>query len=317
MAACATAGLWASPQVAIAAGTNDAVQQALPPQVKARMAQAKARRVQPAPQLAGAADTAPLVLTAFNVVPSVDAGVPGTSVVVSFKAIDDLAGARSLRAWAVGPSGQYIEVFFEASAPSTKLAGKMHSDKPLDFMEPGVYEFVSVRTEDYASNYQSVDGGDLAKLGKTTFTVKNKRGFDVTAPSFQSGRVLTPQISLSAIHPGTTERAFAQMTLLATDAGNSATAGVRSAEAFFCTLDYQSCFHLLSGAGDTVPLSAGATLKLGGQPAYYASATGDYHLLSLTLDDYAGNSMSWLSAEFGGETDFGTYFPSTTITLVP
>jgi hypothetical protein len=298
------------------AAVNPAVREAATARIKARMAQVKAAQTKLAPKAADSVDTTPAVLTAFNATPAVDVNTPGIEMVVSFKASDDLSGASSVRAWAWGPVGQLVEVGADEILPSTKLTAKMRSNGLSPFLAPGEYRFVSASIHDHAGNYRTFDENELARLGQTSFTVKNKKGYDSVGPSLESGKVLTPQISLSAQHPGTNGAAFAQLTVVATDSGQSAVSGVHHAEALFC-MDYAHCFRLTSSAAQTVPLAASGTLKVGGQPFYYASVTGDYRLATLTLFDYAGNMASYESIEFGGQIDFSTYFPSSTITLVP
>jgi hypothetical protein len=44
---------------------------------------------------------------------------------------------------------------------------------------------------------------------------------------------------------------------------------------------------------------------------------GEYLLYEIVLVDHAGNARELLSTAFGGTTDFGSLFPSTTLTLKP
>jgi hypothetical protein len=314
MTALAVASLTALAQTAVAADVSKAGAQAIPPQAKAWLAaQAKAKPAQGVT----AVDTLPPVLTVFNAAASVDVGVPGSAMIVSYKATDDLSGVRNVYAWAIGPSGQYIDVSTYLAIPATKPAGKMHSNVVNGFLEPGVYTFQGAYAYDTAGNYQYFDAATLATLGKVTFTVKNKKGFDVSKPSITSGKIVTPRISLSATHPGTALPTFAQVSVSATDAGNTALSGVQYANATFCLLDQTSCFSVSSSSGETVPMAFSATMKMGGQITDMATPLGEYHLYSMTVGDYAGNYLYLYGNQFGGATDFSTYFPSTTITLIP
>jgi hypothetical protein len=316
MTALATASLSVLAQAAVAAHAPKVAPQAIPPQAKAWLAaNAKAKPDQGALQVT-AADTLPPSLTVFNAAASVDVGIPGSALVASFKATDDLSGVRSIYAWAYGPSGQYIDVNTYLAVPVTKPTGKMHSNGVPAFLEPGVYTFQGAYIYDTAGNYQYVDGATLATLGKVDFTVKNKKGFDVSKPSIQSGKIVTPRVSLSATHAGTDQPTFAQVTVAATDAGNSALSGVQSANVTFCLLDQSSCFSLSSSSGETVPMAFNASLKLGGQIST-TTPQGEYHMHSMMVYDYAGNYLYLYGTQFGGATDFSTYFPSTTITLIP
>lgn len=315
MTALATASLCALTQAAVAADMSKAGSQAIPPQAKAWLAaHAKAKSAQ---QVTMAADTLPPALTVFNAAASVDVGVPGSALIASFKATDDLSGVRNAYAWAYGPSGQYIDVSTYLAIPVNKPTGKMHSSVVNGFLEPGVYTFQGAYIYDTAGNYQYVDGATLATLGKVDFTVKNKKGFDVSKPSIQSGKIVTPRISLSATHPGTDLPTFAQVTVSATDAGNTALSGVQYANATFCLLDQTSCFSVSSSSGETVPMAFSATVKMGGQITDMATPLGEYHMYSMAVGDYAGNYVYLYGTQFGGVTDFSTYFPSTTITLIP
>jgi hypothetical protein len=321
--ACLAVGLCASSQaepVAVPAGSARIGAQVVPPYIRALIAARQAIKPSAvAPRTAGTIDTLAPVLTAFNTVASVDVGVPGSAVSVSFKATDDLSGLASVYAWAEGPSRQWVDVSFDENVPLTSLSGKMHSTTAIPaFLEPGVYKFVGAYTVDFAGNGQNIDQATLAALGKVSFTVKNKSGFDITPPTLVSGKVMTPRVDLSVPHAGTEYDApFVRVNLSATDAGNTAVSGVKYASATFCLLDRSSCFYLLNTASEMDPMATSANLRLGGRVSDSNNPPGDYILSSVMVVDFAGNSNSWHSTVFDGQTDFSTYFPSTTIKLVP
>ena len=59
----------------------------------------------------------------------------------------------------------------------------------------------------------------------------------------------------------------------------------------------------------------GADLVLGAYNDgwYERPDLGTYVLSSLRLDDFSGNSRTYTNKDYGGDTDFSKYFPSTTI----
>lgn len=293
--------------------------QAVPSHIRAQIAaRASARRASNSQQTAGTLDKLPPTLTAFDALALVDVGVPGSALSVSFKATDDLSGVGWVYAWAYGPSGQMVNVSFAEFVPLTKFGGKMHSNGIPAFLEPGVYTFIGAYIEDFAGNGQNIDGATLATLGKVSFTVKNKKGFDTTPPTLVSGKIVTPRVDLSIPHAGTEyDPAFVQVAVSATDAGNSAVSGVQYASAVFCTIDISACISTVSNSSETDPLASSANLRLGTRVSQDMNQPGDYVLQSVMVVDFAGNSKSWYSTVFGGQTDFSTYFPSTTIKLVP
>lgn len=267
----------------------------------------------PSPQ-AGTDVTAP-AFTAFDSDASVDVTQTINPLVVRFKATDDLSGVSFGGAKAYGPSGQMVEVNFSRSAPSTNASGVMLSYHVSAFMEPGTYVFKSAYLGDENYNYAQYDETALAALGRSTFTVKNHKGYDIVAPNLVSGKLKTPTISVSSHHPGTNVAPYAQVSLQASDSGNTAIAGVRDATAMFCTAGRAQCFSVYS-FDDLAPQDAAARLTLGEQIQSY-QAPGTYVLYQVSMSDYAGNRQTLTSQVFGGTTDFSLYFPSTAITLTP
>jgi hypothetical protein len=317
MATVAVAGLWSSAQAAGAAVVGNAAVDAVPPQIRAWLAQQAQLRQTARTQQVADADTVAPRLTAFNAAPSVDVALSSSAMSASFKAVDDVSGVRDGYAWAYGPSGQSISVSFSDFAPSTKLAATMNSTYPFAFLEPGVYTFYAAYVNDFAGNSRYVDTAELAVLGRVSFTVKNKKGFDITPPSLRSGNVLTSRLKLSSTIAGTNFPPVVQMTMVANDTGNTAVAGVHYAIVDFCLRDESSCIYLQNAANESTPTKLQATLRLGGSAMAEINPPGDYHMRSVTLKDFAGNSVRLHSAEFGGSADLNTYFPSTAITLVP
>lgn len=280
---------------------------------------AQPRGMAQSPQaMAVVVDTTPPQLIRFNAIESVDVGVLGAVMQASFKASDDLAGVTSVSALATGPSGQRVQVLFGQAVPSKQLAGTMNSWGSFGpNMEPGTYTFIQGWVFDAAGNYQFVDEAALAALGKVTFEVKNQGGYDKLPPSLVSGTIVTPKVSLVATHPGTSQPKYVQLAIETIDAGNTAVSGLWTAMADFCLPDQSKCLFFSADPNDRHPMSAKASLKLATQIFDKSTPLGEYHIRSISLTDSAGNFQYLKSAEFGGSTDFGTYFPSTTIKLVP
>ena len=263
----------------------------------------------------GVSDINAPVLSAFSTQGSVDAAQPANVLAVGFKASDDLSGVYWGGAYAVGPNGQWVYVSFNSELPATKYSGSMRSTSQLAFLEPGTYMFTSAYVADVAGNVSYYDQEQLAALGRISFNVKNKGGFDAMPPGLLKGRILTPQVSLSAFHPGTEQPAFVGVTVDLSDSGNSAVAGVQNVYLQFCLLDRSNCLGLSSYGG--VPRKAVVTLRPSTQVFPGWAPEGEYHLDYVSITDFAGNSSFLSSTEFGGETDFSLSFPSTTITVTP
>ena len=262
--------------------------------------------------LSGSDITAP-VLTSFSTQGSVDATLTANALTVAIKASDDLSGIYWGGAYAFGPNGQSVYVSFSSDFPANKYNGPMWSTSQLAFLAPGTYTFDSAYVADVAGNVSYYDAAQLAALGRTSFTVKNKAGFDAVPPGLLKGRILTPQVSLGSFHPGTDQGPFAGVSVDLSDAGNTAVAGVQNVYLQFCVPGSSDCLGLSSYAG--VPRKAAVTLRPSNRLYAGWGPEGEYHLYYISITDFAGNSSFLMSTEFGGETDFSLYFPSTTITV--
>lgn len=254
-------------------------------------------------------------LVAFDSAHSVDVTLETNPLVVNFKATDDQSGVLFAGARAYGPSGQVVEVNFRRNSPSTSVTGVMLSYNLPAFLEPGTYVFKSAYVGDVNYNYGNYDEAALAVLGRSTFVVKNTKGFDAVPPTLVRGKVLTPVVSLSSHHPGTDKALYVTVSLTAADTGNTVVAGVRTAIATFCQANKAYCIDVYS-SDSAAPREPTAKLTLGTQVSAYYLA-GDYSLYQVQIFDYAANRLVLTSTAFGGETDFGLYFPSTSLTLTP
>lgn len=289
-------------------------------QLKAQQAQkSKAgQRCQSAATPTGAVDKTPPVVTAFNAEKSFDAADVSADMGVSFKSTDDLSGVRYVGAAARGPSGQQITVAYDESLPRTKVGGLMLSLASSPYLEPGTYTFDGLYVTDVANNTRFYDAAAIAAMGNSSFVVRNKRGFDTTPPALTHGRILTPQVSLSDVQPGTGQSRFVGVEIEAIDHGNTATAGFLGGFMTFCLLDNSGCLTLESTRADGARAgAASATVRFGTQLNYSPLPTGDYHIASYHGADRAGNWQDLDSQEFGGETDFSEYFPSLVISIKP
>lgn len=259
-------------------------------------------------------DITPPVLLSFKPEAVADATLPSGGFSIDLKASDDLSGIQWIHATAVGPDGTQMAFSgWEYSAGKT-LSRSLHLDGLWTYQRPGTYTFVSARLLDAASNAVDYDQAALAALGATSFTVKNKGGFDATPPRLVSGKVLTPTLSASAVHPGTEQAAKAGVEIVAVDAGNTAISGVGYVSLDFCVISGEACFSLFSRGLEFKPVPDPVKLRLG---ASVSVPPGDYRLRTVGINDQANNSLVLTSTEFGGTTDFSAYFPSVVITVTP
>jgi hypothetical protein len=263
------------------------------------------------------------VLTSFDSKPTFDVTRSENPWGVAFKATDDESGVMAASAIAVGPSGQRIFVSFQPAFPSTKLSGHLNirstSIHAYAFLEPGPYSFQSASLTDVRGNGAQYNEAQLAALGKTTFLVKNTKGFDITAPTLQSGKILTPTMSVTAKQPGALVSAWLGIAVDIADSGNSAVSGVWDAMVRFSLPSKPDVGFYLFGGDETASGQLHlprATVRAGAQiPDNFPP--GEYHLESIRIRDFAANTRLLRSTEFGGETDFSSYFPTTSITLTP
>lgn len=265
-------------------------------------------------------DVTPPTLTAFHAKGRVSANAPADGVLVEVKASDDQSGVSGIQAMAIGPSGHVISTNDTIVRPVKVYRGSLGDRFSLTgFDEPGTYTFTWAIVHDFAGNYTQYDQVALAALGKVTFEVKNSAGYDYLAPALAAGKIQTPRISLSDTVPGTDRPPFIGVSIDATDAGNTALAGVNSASAWFCTLDSSRCILASTRYVAAVwpPGQAAAKVNMGRALIPDHDAPGNYHLYKVIIDDHAGNLTELTGTEFGGETDFSVYFPSTVLTIKP
>lgn len=270
------------------------------------------------PVASAGTDVTPPVLTLFNASATLNLGKSATPFKVGIKTTDDLSGLQYLSFRATGPSGQTLVGGVDPGYPSLAFTGNGGFPTAGRFLEPGAWKITLAFGSDWAGNYFEVDEAALALLGNTSFTVVNNGGFDRVKPGLTSGKIQTPSVSLSSVAPGTAGVSpFVGVKLTATDAGNTALAGVRGATVQACQLaDPAKCINLF---GQVVATGlATATFSTKAQvAATQGNPPGDYILKKVVVSDHAGNETELLSTLFGGTTDFGTLFPTTVIKLKP
>lgn len=255
------------------------------------------------------------VLTAFDA-KSIDVSAHGARLSAAIRATDEESGVQLVWASGYGPHRQYVSLNLYAIPPDRRLSGLASANGSTPFHEPGQYVFTSACAYDQAGNAACYDEEGLAALGNNRMTVLNRRGYDVTLPVLVSGRILTPWLSLSQPHPGTSEPSFAGIELELQDAGDSALAGALYATAMFCQKGGFPCFSL-PGYHLGMPRLSHTRYRTGVQLSAGDVEPGEYRLANLTVADHAGMERSYQSLEFGGDTDFGAYFPSVSIRVRP
>lgn len=254
------------------------------------------------------------VLTSFTALSTdVDSSQPGAQLGYSYTGTDDYSGVHSI--WVSLHTDDYagwIGLQADVGYPDTSLKGKFAVDALG--LAPGHWTVEYVNVSDIQGNTRYYSADDLRALGgQTDVLVVGSRG-DGQAPSVVSGKILTPTVSKSALQKGTQyTHALAGMKIKLKDTAETSVSGVRSVQAVFCSNAYWDCLTLQ--ASTTVRQLTSLEFRPETDPSYYGE--GEYHLSTLTMTDWAGNSRTLTSVVDGGDTDFSTLFTGTTITLVP
>jgi hypothetical protein len=275
-----------------------------------------------------AIDTTPPVLKNFSLSGSVNAQLPNPSVDASIKLTDNLSGVVYYYVQLQSPSGaQTVYRTKNPPAPSTNISSTLTvGSYPLSygffgpFSEPGIWRATTLYAYDANGNGIGYSQTDLAALGNIAVNVVNSGGYDVIAPTFESGTLLTTTVKLSkppvGTDPGTLPYVSADLNM--TDAGNGAISGTYFGQLTLCRSDGAggcSDYLQLFGVTNRSGLSAN-TLRVGTQ-LRADQTTGSYKMYSVTVRDIAGNSSIRYSTAFGGDIDFRDYFPVTTIFVNP
>lgn len=279
--------------------------------------QAKARAA--AAQAAGAPDITAPTMSRFSVVGDVNAQAAVPHVNVDVTMTDDLSGLQTYIISLTGPSGQSVQRVETLSTGQLKVDGRLSVGAPgLDapsfnaYAEPGTWTVNSVFLFDANFNGKGYFTEDLVAMGgRTSFTVKNGKGHDITPPTLTKGTVETPKLSLSTPPAGTGAGTppYASVKISTTDAGNGVISGTHDAIVEFCLADqYLNCIDTIELHGRVGNVGQDtSTFRVGGQ-LRDNQTPGLYQLLNVYVSDMAQNASMVSSNKLGGSTDFSTLF---------
>jgi len=102
------------------------------------------------------------------------------------------------------------------------------------------------------------------------------------------------------------------------DAQDLGVAGLREASVQLCIVGDRDCYYnmYLRGEASGERGSGAATLVIANQLPWRQLA-GTYEIREVSLLDQAGNQTFLTSRAYGGNTDFTTLFPTTTLKVKP
>lgn len=262
-------------------------------------------------------DQTPPTLIAFNAEPKLNPRHAGTQWVFNVQAKDDLSGVSYLYVHVTGPDGQSIGVSDYADAPDRNWRRQMAQDSS-PYTGPGIWSVDYLYLADFAGNTSYYDHDALAALGNTEVEVIN-RTFDIVAPTLANGVIKTPVISLASHPRGLPNSSpYARVDMTLGDSGGQFVSGIAYAQAYFCQFDDNGgCSNGLSLNGHVSKRGASAATLETASSTYYQQVLGVYQLYYVYVVDHAGNTLYLLNKDYGGDTDFSLYFPSTTIELQP
>lgn len=287
-------------------------------------AQARSR----AARAAGALDVTPPVLNKFWLLGDVDAQSPLPFLQADLGMSDDLSGVQSYTLTLRSPSGQMIMRSGILSSGQKRYDARVgvgavaFTDGPpfTRYAEPGVWTADSLWVYDAAYNGTGYDAAALAAMGRSSFTVHNNRGHDITPPTLTGGSLGATRLSLSTPPAGTWDGTlpFISATVEARDEGNGAVSGNHRAIVMLCLPDpYMRCIDWveLLGTAD-LPGQAAGKIRVWGE-LRRDQAPGRYLVQSVWLGDaaYSGNYV--LGKDFGGSVDFRKAFSISTVTIEP
>lgn len=271
-------------------------------------------------QLAGARDVQPPQLLAFTLSGSVNATRNGQTVLAQLRATDDLSGVSACALRLVSPSGlQMIERWYNLGLPQKRFSSSLTIGSPSMFMgpsfdsyrEPGDWVADQLILTDVNGNVASFSRAQLEQLsgGHASVRVSNSQP-DGVAPVLQSATVLTPQLSVSTPPRGSLGSPYAGVQLTVQDTGQPRVSGVGSVQLMYCKPDgLGSCLETLQLAAEAPEFGqATLTLQAGGRTWY--ATPGLFHPHTITLQDVSGRVTVLRSLQFGGETDFSSFFTS-------
>ncbi len=279
---------------------------------------------EPAATLPDSLDTQAPLLQRVDVAGSVNAQSTNQFVTPTITITDDISGVASYVVDFRSPSGMHhVTRAKDITVPRTKVKSEItlgaspFSDPPfMKFAEPGTWRIFSLTTTDAAGNARSYNESQLNSIpGVHTFTVTNTGGYDIVAPQLASGTIQTPTVRLSkepkGTPVGTPPYVNAQVSM--TDSGNGVVSGNYIGRLMFCLSGSGSCqpggtnTFVMDGTSNRTGLAANS-LTVGTQ-LVTNQALGNYLIYSLEMVDVAGSRRTLSSTDFGGSTDFHSFFP--------
>lgn len=258
-------------------------------------------------------DTVPPVLKAFTMTAPADVSAPFAQVRVEAWATDDLSGVLTFWAVLEGPSGQILTVSPPDWWLPTRNFHQLIAADTSAYMEPGTWTVLYVDVFDTENNRAEYDTAAIAGLGNATIEIANShsRLVDLEGPELLFGKIRTPVVSATGHPKGTDTFPIIGADFTITDSGS----GVDDSNATWCLADMSSCIGAVGE--DSVRGEKHAVIGATGTQ-YSPPPIGVYELYTWQAHDHAGNGTVHVSKDFGGDTDFSTYFPGgTSITITP
>jgi hypothetical protein len=275
----------------------------------------------------GRADSVAPVLHNIFVSGSVNAQQPNQSIIIDMDMTDKSSGIVSYTVELTSPSGSRIisrtktvPTPSQHVTPTLTVGSYPYSDPVFNvYDQPGTWRVSSLLVQDAAGNARSYNAAQLQGFGNTAFTVINNGGFDIVPPTFAGGTILTPNVHRSKAPKGTRAGTppYVSANIELTDSGNGATSGDYEAVLRLCHLD-------TSGQCDDYLTMQAVTNEVGGQANTMTVGTqmradqtlGLYVIDDLNLYDVASNHSLYTSTQFGGNTNFSSYFPQGTTIFI-
>lgn len=288
-----------------------------PPDMRAKALQTLIAKQRQTPRNASL-DSTPPQITALSVDTTVVAHRQEAGLGIDISVADDWSGVKWLNLeWTHLDSGVRGEamVFVGGASTARREQGQL-TLSPVWGMggQPGAYVVSGATVQDVAGNVAHYNQGELAALGgNLNFEIRN-RLYDPRPPVLKAGLLRVSSVSRSTPWSGTAD-AMPMVTaeLTVGDKGSGPLAGVVDAHFYMCTLDESDCLLVI---GTQLPRHGRSVMQLSGA-VLPEQTLGTYHLANMFLYDRSGNFTILRSKRFGGDTDFGRYFPATQVEITP
>lgn len=262
------------------------------------------------------------VLTQFGAGKQLTVGPGFNQLLIGVSATDDLVGLMSVYVSLIGPSGQWVMLspptlptspVYSLPAP-TQWSGAI-AWQPTETVQAGVWRVDSLTLEDYNGNRITYEEAQLAQMGNTRIVVTSP-GSDSQGPALLAGQVMTPRLSVSRTIPGSNGQAqYVRINLNAQDVG---LAGLRQASVRLCIAGDRDCHYDMYLRGDASgERGSKAVMVEVARQLPWEQLAGTYEIREVSLLDQAGNQTFLTSRTYGGNTDFTTLFPTTTLKVKP